>query len=100
MPPQVFNQDQGIPLLWIMDRMLQRKRKGAVRKPNGGNKRKLAKRHIGSLAMPITNDVPVEIGLVRVHLNPAKTLIVAGIVSPGAVVRLYQLVVHLILLGM
>lgn len=84
----------------MVDSILQRKRKSAVRKPNAGNKRKLAKKHIGSLAIPITNNVPVEIGLVHAHLNPAKTLITAGIVTRGGVVRLYQLVVHLMLLDM
>jgi len=84
----------------MVDSIIQRKRKSAVRKPNGRNKKKLAKRHIESLAMPITNNVPVENGPVHAHLNPAKTVITAGIVARGAVVRLYQLVAHLILLGM
>jgi hypothetical protein len=80
--------------------ILQRKRKSAARKPSGGNKKKLAKRHIESLAIPITNDVPVEIGPVRAHLDPAKTPITTGVVTRGVVVRLCQLVVHLMLLDM
>ncbi|KAG2074728.1 hypothetical protein BDR04DRAFT_157485 [Suillus decipiens] len=95
--PQAFSQGRQIPLPQMMER---RKRKNAVRKPNGGNKKKLAKRHIESLAMLTTNVVPAEIGPFRAHLNPAKTLIRAGVVTCGAVVRLYQLAVRLMLLDM
>jgi hypothetical protein len=84
----------------MVDSILQRKRrrKSAARKPNGGKKKKLAKRHVESLDMPIMNDALVETGPVRAHLDPAKTSITTGVVTRDAVVRLYQLVVHLVLL--
>jgi hypothetical protein len=86
----------------MVDSILQRKRKrkSAARKPNVGKKKKLAKRRVESLDMPITNDALVEISPVHAHLDPAKTPITTGVVTRDAVVRLHQLVVRPVLLDM